>query len=86
MKYIFSKPNANKLYTLFVNYKKDIAYHQILSKRKVKKINYQTLAFYTFYRKNKNKFYCPENSANEINIYELNFNNISVDLVNNSFQ
>ena len=86
LKYIFSKPSANKLYTLFVNDKKDISYHQILAKRKVKKINYQTLAFYSFYRKNMNKFYCPENSANEINIDELDFNNISADLINNSFQ
>ena len=55
LKYIFSKPSANKLYSMFVNDKKDIVYHQILSKRRVKKINYQTLAFYMFYRKNLNK-------------------------------
>lgn len=86
LKFIFSKPSANKLYSLFVNDKKDIVYHQILSKRRVKKINYQTLAFYMFYRKNLNKLYSHEYSANEINFDELDFNNISADLINTSFQ
>ena len=66
--------------------KKDIDYHQILSKRKVKKINYQTLAFYMFYRKNLNKLYSQEYSANEITIDELDFNNISCELIDSSFQ
>jgi hypothetical protein len=86
LKFIFSKPSANKLYSLFVNDKKDIVYHQILSKRRVKKINYQTLAFYMFYRKNLNKLYSQEYSANEINLDELDVNNISADLINISFQ
>ena len=86
LKYIFSKPSANKLYSMFVNDKKDIVYHQILSKRKVKKINYQTLAFYMFYRKNLNKLYSQEYSASEINIDELDINNISADMINHSFQ
>ena len=86
LRYIFSKPSANKLYNLFVNEKKDIDYHQILSKRKVKKINYQTLAFYMFYRKNLNKLYSQEYSANEITIDELDFNNISCELIDSSFQ
>ena len=86
LKYIFSKPSANKLYSMFVNDKKDIVYHQILSKRKVKNLNYQTLAFYMFYRKNLNKLYSQEYSANEINIDELDINNISADIINNSFQ
>ena len=86
LKYIFSKPSANKLYSMFVNDKKDIVYHQILSKRRVKKINYQTLAFYMFYRKNLNKLYSQEYSVNEINLDELDINNISADLINNSFQ
>jgi hypothetical protein len=86
LKFIFSKPSANKLYSLFVNDKKDIVYHQILSKRRVKKINYQTLAFYMFYRKNLNKLYSQEYSVNEINLDELDLNNISADLINTSFQ
>ena len=88
LKFIFSKPSANKLYSLFLNDKKDIVYHQILSKRRIKKINYQTLAFYMFYRKNLHKFYSQEYSANEINLDELDLNNISADLINNntSFQ
>ena len=86
LKFILSKPSANKLYSLFVNDKKDIVYHQILSKRRVKKINYQTLAFYMFYRKNLNKLYSQEYSVNEINLDELDLNNISADLINTSFQ
>ena len=84
LKYIFSKPSANKLYSLFVNDKKDIAYHQILSKRKVKKINCETLAFYMFYRKNLHKLYSQEYSVNDINLDEIDINNISEDLIENS--
>ena len=86
LKFIFSKPSANKLYSLFVNDKKDIVYHQILSKRRVKKISYQTLAFYKFYRKNLNKLYSQEYSINEMNLDDLNINNISAELFNSSFQ
>ena len=86
LKFIFSKQSANKLYSLFVNDKKDIVYHQILSKRKVKKINYQTLAFYMFYRKNLNKLYSDEYSVNDINLDDLDINDISADLINISFQ
>ena len=86
LKFIFSKPSANKLYSLFINDKKDIVYHQVLSKRRIKKINYQTLAFYKFYRKNLNKLYSQEYSVNEINLDDLNINNVSADLINTSFQ
>ena len=86
LKFIFSKPSANKLYSLFVNDKKDFAYHQLLSKRRVKKINYQTFAFYMFYRKNLNKLYSQDYTANEINFDELDLNNISADWINTSFQ
>ena len=86
LKFIFSKSSVNKLYSLFVNDKKEISYHQILSKRRLKKLNYQTLAFYMFYRKNLNKLYSEEYSANEINLEELDLNNISADLINTSFQ
>ena len=87
LKFIFSKPSATKLYTLFINDQNDVVYHQILSKRKVKKKNYQTLAFYMFYRKNLHKLYSQEYSANEINVDELDINNISADMINNtSFQ
>ena len=58
---------------MFVNDKKDIVYHQISSKRRVKKLNHQTLAFYMFYRKNLHKFYSQEYSANEINLDELDY-------------
>ena len=86
LKFIFSKPSANKLYSLFINDKKDIVYHQVLSKRRIKKINYQTLAFYNFYRKNLNKLYSQEYSVNEINLDDLNINNVSADIINTSFQ
>ena len=39
-----------------------------------------------FYRKNLNKLYSEEYSANEINLEELDLNNISADLINTSFQ
>ena len=86
LKFIFSKPIANKLYSLFVNDKKDLVYHQLLSKRRVKKINCQKFAFYMFYRKNLNKLYSQEYTANEINFDELDLNNISADWINTSFQ
>jgi hypothetical protein len=89
LKFIFSKSSASKLYTLFLKEKKDIVYHhQILPKRKVKKLDHQTLAFYMFYRNNLHKFYSPEYSANDINLDELDINNISADVINNntSFQ
>ena len=73
---------------MFVNDKKDIVYHQISSKRRVKKLNHQTLAFYKFYRKNLNKLYSQEYSINDINLDDIDPNNISADLINNnmSFQ
>jgi hypothetical protein len=88
LKFIFSKPSANRLYSMFVNDKKDIVYHQISSKRRVKKLNHQTLAFYKFYRKNLNKLYSQEYSINDINLDDIDANNISADLINNnmSFQ
>ena len=86
LKFIFSKPSANRLYSLFANDKKELASHHLLSKRKMKKIDYQTYAFYMFYRKNLNKLYSEEYSANEINLEELDINNISADLINTSFQ
>ena len=86
MNYIFSKSSANKLYSLFIHDKKDMVYHKILSKKKFKKMNYQNLAFYMFYRKNLNKLYSQEYSANEINMDEIDFNNNSTDLIDSSFQ
>jgi len=86
LKFIFSKPSANRLYSLFANDKKELASHHVLSKSKMKKLNYQTYAFYMFYRKNLNKLYSEEYSANEINLEELDINNISADLTNTSFQ
>ena len=39
-----------------------------------------------FYRKNLNKLYSQDYTANEINFDELDLNNISADWINTSFQ
>ena len=84
--FIFSKPSANHLYSQFINDSKDIPLRQTYSKKRNKKINYQTLAFYLFYRKNLHKLYSQDYSANEINTDDIDLNNISADIINSSFQ
>ena len=86
--FTFTGQNGEKLEFKSYNKKKDIVYHQISSKRRVKKLNHQTLAFYKFYRKNLNKLYSQEYSINDINLDDIDPNNISADLINNniSFQ
>ena len=86
LNYIFSKHSTNKLYSLFISDKKEFAYRQMFSRKRVKKIDYKTYKFLVFYRKNLHQFYSPDSSASEINLDELDFNNIPSDLMNSSFQ
>ena len=44
------------------------------------------MAFYKFYRENLNKLYSQDFSDSEINVDDFDINNISMDLVSNSFQ
>ena len=44
------------------------------------------MAFYKFYRENLNKLYSQDYSEFEINVDDINLNNVSMDLVTNSFQ
>ena len=87
MNFIFSRPAANTLYTKFVSEIKDVKTDKIFAKKKIKKNpDYYTKAFYKFYRENLNKLYSQEYSDIDINVDDSDLNNISMDLVSNSFQ
>lgn len=45
-----------------------------------------TIAFYKYYRQNLNKLYSQSYSDLDIIIDDLDLNNVSMDLVSNSFQ
>ena len=87
MNFIFSRQGANTLYTRFISENKDVKFDKIFSKKKIKKSpDYYTKAFYKFYRENLNKLYSQDYSEFEINVDDINLNNVSMDLVTNSFQ
>ena len=87
MNFIFSRSGVNRLYTRFIMENKDAKFDKIFSKKKIKKSpDYYTIAFYKFYRENLNKLYSQDYSEFEINVDDINFNNVSMDLVTNSFQ
>ena len=87
MNFIFSRAGVNPLYTRFIMENKDAKFDKIFSKKKIKKSpDYYTIAFYKFYRENLNKLYSQDYSEFEINVDDINFNNVSMDLVTNSFQ
>ena len=91
MNFIFSRPGVNTLYSRFISENKEIKYENIFPKKKKNKKgpdNY-TQAFYKFYRENLNKLYSKDFSEFDINVDDIdlnNDNNVSMDLVNNSFQ
>ena len=87
MNFIFSRQGVNTLYTRFILENKDVKFDKIFSKKKIKKSpDYYTIAFYKFYRENLNKLYSQDYSEFEINVDDINLNNVSMDLVTNSFQ
>jgi len=87
MNFIFSRQGVNTLYTRFILENKDVKFDKIFSKKKIKKsADYYTIAFYKFYRENLNKLYSQDYSEFEINVDDINLNNVSMDLVTNSFQ
>ena len=87
MNFIFSRQGVNTLYTRFILENKDTKFDKIFSKKKIKKSpDYYTIAFYKFYRENLNKLYSQDYSEFEINVDDINLNNVSMDLVTNSFQ
>ena len=87
MKFIFSKNGVNILYSRFISESKYAKFDKIFSKKKSKKRpDYYTMAFYKFYRENLNKLYSQDFSDSEINVDDFDINNISMDLVSNSFQ
>ena len=87
MNFIFSRQGVNTLYTRFILENKDAKFDKIFSKKKNKKNpDYYTIAFYKFYRENLNKLYSQDYSEFEINVDDINLNNVSMDLVTNSFQ
>ena len=87
MNFIFSRQGVNTLYTRFILENKDAKFDKIFSKKKIKKSpDYYTIAFYKFYRENLNKLYSQDYSEFEINVDDINLNNVSMDLVTNSFQ
>ena len=86
MNFIFSRAGANTLYTRFISETKDLKIDKIFSKKAIKKSpdNY-TILFYKYYRNNLNRLFSQEYSESDIIIDELDINNVSIDLVNNSF-
>ena len=87
MKFIFSKNGVNILYSKFISESKYVKFDKIFAKKKSKKRpDYYTIAFYKFYRENLNKLYSKDFSDSEINVDDFDINNISMDLVSNSFQ
>ena len=87
MKFIFSKNGVIILYSRFISENKYAKFDKIFSKKKSKKRpDYYTMAFYKFYRENLNKLYSQDFSDSEINVDDFDINNISMDLVSNSFQ
>ena len=88
MNFIFSKPGVNTLYNRFIlETKGDTKFDKIFSKKKMKKSpDIYTIAFYKYYRQNLNKLYSQSYSDLDIIIDDLDLNNVSMDLVSNSFQ
>lgn len=88
MNFIFSKSGVNTLYNRFIlETKGDTKFDKIFSKKKMKKSpDIYTIAFYKYYRQNLNKLYSQSYSDLDIIIDDLDLNNVSMDLVSNSFQ
>ena len=77
----------NKKFMKFISESKYVKFDKIFAKKKSKKRpDYYTIAFYKFYRENLNKLYSKDFSDSEINVDDFDINNISMDLVSNSFQ